>query len=264
MHGNIHPEMTYRVIQAYPNKELLEFLLLSMARPDWSEKVKTRESRIEWLKKWMDAPDDSKHGSTARNDYSYKLRKQGERLKLVFGKGPGEQATVVARLKYAARDLREWTVEEEPRICGLELAMCMHWVVDLSSPPHMYADCDQKLHDKIEDHFDKFWKTAYTNIESTIKFGRKDLITDVYKWVKNHIECRYDQNVTLMNAYKSGKTMLKDSACESLSINVVKDIAQNLADFLTYAEKEVKGTEKQVEGFTRIYDMLQKQVALYR
>ncbi len=35
MHGNIHREMAYRVIQAYPNKDLLEFLFLSMARQDW-------------------------------------------------------------------------------------------------------------------------------------------------------------------------------------------------------------------------------------
>jgi hypothetical protein len=34
MRGNIHRELTYQLIQAYPNKDLLELLLLSMAKPD--------------------------------------------------------------------------------------------------------------------------------------------------------------------------------------------------------------------------------------
>ncbi len=35
MHGNIHRKMTYRIIQGYPNKDLLEYLFLSMSRQDW-------------------------------------------------------------------------------------------------------------------------------------------------------------------------------------------------------------------------------------
>ncbi len=257
MHGIIHRDMAYQVIEDFSKDVVLEYLLLCMVRPDWPASKRTQENRIEWLKEWMDTPDDAKHGSTCRNDHSYKLKKEGSRYKLVFGGGTGEQATVVARLKYDARDLREWRVEEEPRVCGLELAICMHWVIDMSSPPHMYADCDQKVHYKIEDHFDKVWNANYAQIKPQIDFSGVTPITDVYNWARHHIESRYDQNDELITAYKDKKTLLKDDRCKELALCVIKDIAQNIIDFLVFAKT-------QVNGFDYIYDMLQKQVALYK
>ena len=241
MHAKIHKELPFRVISIYPKKELLEFLLLAMVHPKWRDELKTRANRVKWLKEWMDAPDDSKHGSAVRNDHSYKLRKTGNRYQLVFAKSKGEQATVVARLKYDARDVKEWMAEDEPRVCALELAMCMHWLVDMTSPPHVYADCAQKLHCKIEKDFDKFYTSEWPAIEGQIKLtGRKGKIKDVYRWAKAFIEGTYDRNETLINAYKNGKTLAGDPATAALGKAVLKDIGQNVADFLAFVDGRIK------------------------
>ncbi len=60
-------------------------------------------------------------------------------FRIVFAKSGDDQATVVARLKYAARSVKEWKVEEEYRSCALELAKSIHWVIDMSSPSHVVA-----------------------------------------------------------------------------------------------------------------------------
>jgi len=240
MHAKIHKELPYRVIEIYPKKELLEFLLLAMVHPKWRDKLKARTNRIKWLKEWMDAPDDTKHGSAVRNDHSYKLKKVGNRYDLVFAKSKGEQATVVARLKYDARDVKEWMVEDEPRICALELAMCMHWVVDMTSPSHAYSDCDQDLHGKIEKDFDQFWKDAWPAVEGQIKLtGRKGQIKDVYRWAKAFIESHYGQNEALINGYKNGKTLARDKATAALGKAVLKDIGQNIVDFLAFIDGRI-------------------------
>ncbi len=256
MHAKIHRELPYRVISIYPKKELLEFLLLAMVHPKWREKLKKRENRIEWLKEWMDTPDDSKHGSTLRNDHSYKLKKEGDKFKLVFGKSGQEQATVVARLKYDARDIKEWMVEDEPRVCALELAMCMHWVVDVTSPSHCYADCDQDLHGKIETAFDKFYPAEWPAIESQIKFaGRKDVIKDVYRWAMASVQSRYDQNEAVVKAFRDEKTF-KDPAVATLGRAVLKDIGQNVADFLVFVDGRI--------NFEKAYESLKEQSALLK
>jgi len=254
MHAEIHRELPYRVISLYPKKELLEFLLLAMVHPKWREKLKIRANRIDWLKEWMDTPDDTKHGSAVRNDHSYKLKKVGNRFELVFAKSKGEQATVVARLKYDARDVKEWMVEDEPRVCALELAMCMHWVVDMSSPPHCYADCDQDLHGEIETDFDEFYAKEWPAIEGQVKFtGRKGLISDIYRWAKAYIESTYGQNEALIGAYKSGKS-LKDPDVAEMGRQVLKGMGQNVADFLIFTDGRIK--------FEKAYESLKEQTAL--
>jgi hypothetical protein len=253
MHANVHRELPFKVISAYPVTELKDFLLLSMSKPDWGKSTQTQASRIEWLKEWMDSPDDQGHGSAPRNDHSYKLRREKDRFRLVFGRGKGEQATVVARLKYDARDVDEWAFEEEPRVSGLELAICMHWLVDMTTPPHTCADCDQKLHCSIENAFDRYWKGVWPGIEPKLKFtcGRSK-ITDVYRWAKGFIESRFDRNEALLKAFKEERSLSKNPATAKLAHGVITDIGQNVADFLCLMDKKI--------NFKKTYEMLRKQV----
>jgi hypothetical protein len=144
--------------------------------------------------------------------------------------------------------------EDEPRVCALELAMCMHWVVDMSTPPHCYSDCDQDLHSKIEDDFDKFYVKEWPAIEGKVQITNpKNEIKDVYRWAKGLIEGSYDRNEALIGAYKNGKT-LKDPAVAEMGRAVLKDMGQNVADFLAFADGRIK--------FENAYESLKEQSAL--
>lgn len=146
----------------------------------------------------------------------------------------------MARLKYDARDIKEWMVEDEPRVCALELAMCMHWVVDMTSPPHAYANCDQDLHGTIEKDFDKFFTKEWPGIEGQIKLtGRKGQIKDVYRWAKAFIEGSYNRNEALIDAYKNGKSLAGGPATAALGKAVLKDIGQNVVDFLAFIDGRI-------------------------
>jgi hypothetical protein len=125
-------------------------------------------------------------------------------------------------------------VEEEYRVCALELAKSIHWVVDLSSPAHTVAGWPDDLHSKSESDFDALWKELY--VPSKVVFGRKDVIKDVYRWAKGFIESRYDRNMRLLGVYQAGGS-IKDAAHKSLGREVVADIAQNLADYLAYCDR---------------------------
>ncbi|MDD8026774.1 MAG: hypothetical protein PHI34_09680 [Acidobacteriota bacterium] len=231
MKKGIHREMAFQVIQDDAATAPSEFLLYGVAKPEWKKDLPTK---IRWLKDWMDMPDDSRHGSKTRNDHSYKLRRTGKRFSLEFGRGKGEQSTVVARLKYSARDLREWKVEEEYRVCALELAKSIHWVIDFSSPAHTVAGWPDKLHAKAESDFDRLWRELYKPAE--IVFGRRQLVKDVYRWAKGFIESRYDRNLGLLEAYQRGES-IRDAALQGTAREVIRDVAQNLADYLAYCDR---------------------------
>ena len=103
MYAAIHKDMAFQVISDYPKATALEFLLKGVAKPEWGTDEATKRK---WLKEWMDMPDDSKHSSKMKNDHSYKLAKADNGFRIVFAKSTDDQATVVARLKYAARDVK--------------------------------------------------------------------------------------------------------------------------------------------------------------
>ena len=237
MLAKIHKEMAYKIISDYPKSSALNFLLNGIAKPEWKTDEKTK---IKWLKEWMDMPDDSRHSSKLKNDHSYKLTKVKGKFRIVFAKTGADQATVIARLKYAARDLKEWQVEEEYRTCALELAKSIHWIVDVSSPSHTsYGwDSDKKTnyHSKIEKDFDKVWEQYYD--KSKIKFDRKNEIDDIYRWAKRFVEAKYDRNIELLEMYKAKKSILKNKGAQ-LGRDVIQDLAQNLADYLAYIDKKI-------------------------
>lgn len=233
MHVGIHREMAFQVLQDHPNPKLLEFLIEGTTKPEWKKNKKTQK---EWLKEWMDMPDNSKHSSKMKNDHSYKVEKQGNKFHIRFIGNRADLATVIARLKYDSRDVKEWVVEEELRTCAIELAKSIHWVVDLSTPPHTVAAWDEKQHSRVEKDFDKMWKQFYDKGE--VKFGRKNEIKDIYRWAKKFVEDRYDRNYRLYEIYKAKGSISKDEG-EKIGREIIHDLAQNLADYLAYFEKKM-------------------------
>lgn len=237
MLAKIHKEMAYKIISDYPKTSVLQFLLNGIAKPEWKTDEKTK---IKWLKEWMDMPDNSKHSSKLKNDHSYKLTKENGKFRIVFAKSGADQATVIARLKYSSRDIKEWEVEEEYRTCALELAKSIHWIIDLSSPSHTSfgwdTDKNVNYHSKIETDFDKVWETYYD--KSRIKFGRKNKIDDIYRWAKRFVETKYDRNIELLNIYKTKGSILSGKG-KQLGMEVILDLAQNLADYLAYIDKKI-------------------------
>ncbi len=247
MQAKVHKEMAYQVIQDFPNPNLLEFLLDGVSKPEWK---KDQPTKVRWLKEWMDMPDNSHHSSKQKNDHSYKLMKTDKGFKIKFIGNTADQATVVARLKYAARDIREWKVEEEPRVAALELAKSIHWVIDFSTPPHTIADWDDELHEKVEDDFDKRWMDFYS--KAKIDLTRKDQIKDIYRWAKAFIEGKYDRGCQLLEIYKA-KGSMKEGAGQQLGREVILDLAQNLADYLAWLDRMI--------NFDKVLDMLKSQQA---
>jgi hypothetical protein len=235
MKVGIHTDMALQVLRDCPNKDILTFLLEGTVKIGWKEK-KDNSKKEQWLKEWMDMPDNKKHSSKMSNDHSYKIEKDGKKFKIVFAGTKTEQATVVARLKYAVRDIKEWKVEEEYRVCAIALAKSLHWVIDMSSPPHTLAGWDDKLHSKAETDFDASWKSFYK--PSLIKFGRKGIITDVYGWAKGNIESRYSKNELLLKLYSSGGSIKKGDGT-TLGEDVIKNLAQNMADYLAYIDSKI-------------------------
>jgi hypothetical protein len=231
--AKVHKEMAYQVIADFPNPNLLEFLLDGVAKPEWK---KDQATKIRWVKEWMDMPDNSHHSSKQKNDHSYKLMKTDKGFKIKFIGNRADQATVVARLKYAARDIREWKVEEEPRVAALELAKSIHWVIDFSTPPHTIADWDDDLHGKVETDFDKMWVDFYK--KAKIDFTRKDQIKDIYRWAKAFIEEKYDRGYELLKIYRA-KGSMKDGQGQQLGREVILDVAQNLADYLSWLDRMI-------------------------
>jgi len=239
MLAEIHKEMAYQVISDDAKTNALTFLLNGIAKPEWKTDSATK---IKWLKEWMDMPDNSKHSSKQKNDHSYKINKIGNKFKIEFAETGADQATVIARLKYSARDIGEWKVEEEYRVCALELAKSIHWVIDVSSPPHTSFGWEAKsnngknYHSKIENDFDKVWKKYYD--KTKIKFGRKDEIKDIYRWAKKYVEDNYDRNMKLLDIYRIKGSILKDEG-ETLGREVIMDLAQNLADYIALIDKKI-------------------------
>lgn len=233
MYSVIHREMTYQIISEFPNPAALEFLLKGISKKEW--KINYPEN-IRWLKDWMDMPDSKIHSSKFKNDHSYKLTKSNGKFKIVFAKRADDQATVVARLKYSARSVKEWKEEEEYRACCLELAKSFHWIVDISSPSHVISGWDKALHSKIETHFDKYWKKYYD--KSKIKFKRKNAIGDIYRWAKKNIEDSYNRNNELLEIYKN-KGTIKDGRGAVLGKEVIQNLAQNLVDYLYFIDKKI-------------------------
>lgn len=231
MHAKVHKEMALQVIEDYPNANLLRFLIEGVAKPEWKKDMKTK---VKWLKEWMDMPDNKKHSSKMKNDHSYKIEKTDKGFKIKFIGGRGEQATVIARLKYDSRDIKEWKVEEELRASALELAKSIHWVVDFSTPPHTTVGWSDKEHSEIEKDFDKLWKEFYD--KDKINFGRKKEIKDIYRWAKKFVEDRYERNMKLLALYRSGGS-IKDTNGKNLGKEVICDVAQNLADYLSYQDR---------------------------
>lgn len=231
MHAGIHKEMAFQLLKDYPNQNLLKFMIEGTAKPEWKEDSATK---IKWLKEWMDMPDNRHHSSKQTNDHSYKLRKTNKGFKIAFIGNRPDQGTVIARLKYDSRDVKEWKVEEETRTCAIELAKSIHWVIDFSTPPHTVADWSDREHSKIEKDFDKTWKTFYNRKD--IKFGRKNETKDIYRWAKKFVEDRYDRNCKLLEIYRSGGSILKGEGRE-LGKQVITDLAQNLADYLSHQDK---------------------------
>ena len=233
MKAIIHKELTFQIISEFPNPNALEFLLKGISKPEWG---KDRPTKIRWLKEWMDMPDSNTHSSKLKNDHSYKLTRSNGKFKIVFAKTGTDQATVVARLKYSARNVKEWQLEEEYRACALELAKSFHWVVDMSSPSHVIFGWDNKLHSKIEGHFDMLWKKYYD--KNKIKFNRKNSIKDIYRWAKQNIEDSYERNKELLSIYKE-KGTIKDGRGAELGKEVIQNLVQNIADYLHYINKKI-------------------------
>jgi hypothetical protein len=244
MHEKIHKELTYEFLKHPKNKEALDFLLLAIAKPEWNW---ANNSRIEWLKTWMDAPDAKIHSSKIKNDHSYKIKQVGSRFQIEFAKKGSDQATVVARLKYDFRDVTEWKKEHEYRTCGIELAKSVHWVVDLSTPPHTITGWSDSLHSKIEKDFDKNWNTIYTKCVDKVKFNRKKQIKDIYRWAKKNIEDRYAINKQLLELYEKKGSILKGNGV-NLGMDVMKNLLQNLADYFAYVNEKI--------GFLKTYNQL--------
>ena len=240
MLAKIHKEMAFQIISDYPKTSVKDFLLNGIAKPDWE---KDEQTKIKWLKEWMDMPDDSHHSSKLKNDHSYKITKDGKRFKIVFAKSGDDQATVIARLKYSARDIHEWKVEEEYRVCALELAKSIHWVIDLSSPSHTSYGWEAEqnngtsYHSKIEHDFDKVWQKYYD--KNNIKWCKKNPFNDIYKWGKKFVEDKYERNLKLLELYQGKKTMIKNKDAENIGREVILDLVQNLADYLSYIDKRI-------------------------
>ncbi len=233
MRYGIHKEMAFQVLSDYPKQSALDFLVKGVAKPEWNKDMATKKK---WLKEWMDMPDSDKHSSKLKNDHSYKLTSTPMGFKIVFAKSGPDQATVVARLKYAARSVREWKVEEEYRSCALELAKSIHWVVDMTSPSHVVAGWGSDDHSKVEVHFDRVWRSCYD--KGRIAFERTDQIKDIYRWAKKRIEDNYARNLELKQIYEGGGSILQGRGKE-IAQEVVLDVAQNLADYLAYTDKQI-------------------------
>jgi hypothetical protein len=233
MHAGVHTEMAFQVIKDYPNPDLFNFLMAGMAKQGTGE---TEATKTQWMKEWMDAPDEEHHSSKMQNDHSYKIQKTSNGFQIKFIDDCENQATVIARLKYAARDINEWEVEEEYRVCAIELAKSIHWVVDMSTPPHTIVGWDNDTHSKIENHFDKRWKDFYD--KSVIKWNRKTEIDDIYKWAKGFVEKNYDRNLKLLEMYNSKGSILKEAG-QALGKEVILEVAQNLADYFALLEKNL-------------------------
>lgn len=244
MHAKVHMDLTYEFLSLPKNKEALDFLLLAVAKPEWNW---NDNSKIEWLKKWMDMPDSKVHSSKIKNDHSYKIKQVGNKFQIEFAKKGSDQATVVARLKYDFRDVTEWKKEHEYRTCGIELAKSIHWVVDLSTPPHTFAGWDDKLHSKIEKDFEKNWKTIYDKTIKDVKFKRKNIIKDIYRWAKKNIEDRYTINKQILELYKNNGSILKGNGIK-LGQDVMKNLLQNLADYFAYVDQKI--------NFSNTYELL--------
>lgn len=227
MYAGIHMEMAFKVLEDYSNPKLLQFLIENTAKPGANISAGTREK---WLKEWMDMPDDSKHGSKIKNDHSYKLEKTERGFKIKFGKS-ADLGTVIARLKYAARDINEWAIEDEGRTCALEFLKSIHWVIDFSSPSHTCAEWDDKQHSRSEEDFDEKWQEYYVKIKSP-----KEKIEDVYRWAKRFVEARYDRNLKLCQIYKNKGSIKNDG--EKIGREVIRDVAQNLVDYFAYMENK--------------------------
>lgn len=240
MKKGVHMEMAYQVISDYATEKgckCQEFFIEGVVSQLWSKKVReNRNERIRQLKEWMDMPDSNKHSSKMSNDHSYKIQKDNGKFHIVFAKSNVEQATVLARLKSAARDMKEWKEEDEYRVCALEILKSIHWIVDFNSPAHVTAGWSNDCHSKSEDDFDKKWKAFYD--KSKIKFGRKDIIKDLYRWAKGIVETNYDRNMKLKKLYEDGKS-IKDTVNEKIGKEVIFDIAQNMADYLAYCDKKI-------------------------
>jgi hypothetical protein len=234
MLANIHKEMAYQILADHPTRTPLEFLLTGIAKPEWKKNIQTK---IKWLKEWMDMPDNRKHSSKQKNDHSYKLFRTENGFRIAFAKTGADQATVVARLKYSARSIREWKIEEEYRTCALELAKSIHWIIDMGTPPHTTVGWDDEEHAKIESDFDRLWKTIYD--KKKIKFGRKKIIKDIYRWAKKNIEDRYNENMRLLKIYKEGGS-IKDKENRKIAEGVISNISQNLADYIAYIDKYIR------------------------
>ena len=236
MHAKVHKELAYQALQDYPKPALLRFLLKAVAKPDWK---KNEATRVRWLKEWMDMPDDRHHSSKMRNDHSYKLEKNPQgKFVIKFIAKTKDQATVVARLKYDARDVAEWKVEEEWRTCGLEPAKSIHWVIDVTTPPHTVAGWDDGEHSAIEKHFDELWSNWYDPTD-VIK-GTKQKIPDIYRWAKAFAENRYDRNAELRDIYRAGGSIKKKGRGEQLGKAVIADVALNLGAYLAYLDRRIK------------------------
>jgi len=234
MQAGIHKELCFKLISEPRYESLKRFLIESVVKKGWPNK--DEETKIEWVKEWMDMPDSDKHGSKLKNDHSYKISIKDNKTHIEFAKSAGEQATVVARLKYAARDIKEWKEEEEFRVCGLELLKSIHWVVDFTSPSHTVAGWPQDMHSKIEEDFDKTWETIYSTQE--IKFNRTGYIKDIYRWAKDFIEKNYKRNCDLLALYQKGGSIKKGEGIQ-MGQAVIKDVIQNLADYFAYIDKKI-------------------------
>ena len=233
MQQEVHREMAFQALSDYPNKDLLTFLLLGVSKPEWG---KDEAIKIKWLKEWMDMPDNQRHTSKLKNDHSYKIAKTPTGFEVKFIAKTLDQATVVARLKYAVRDIDEWETEEEPRPCAIALAKSVHWVIDSSTPPHTLADWGTKEHSAIETDFDNTWKDLYK--KAAVTYGRKNQIKDVYLWAKSFIEEKYDRNCRLLKIYTS-KGSIKKGDGAPLGQEVIQDVLQNLADYFAHIENKI-------------------------
>lgn len=235
MLAEIHKEMAFQILADNPKHSVLNFLLNGIAKPEWR---KNQSTKVRWLKEWMDMPDDSRHGSKLKNDHSYKIYKDGNRFRIKFAESGADQATVIARLKYSARDIREWKIEEEYRTCALELAKSIHWVIDLTSPSHTTVGWDDKInyHSKLENDFDKVWRKYYD--KTKIKFGRNNEIKDIYRWAKKFVEDKFERNMELLKLYQAKGSVQKADG-EKLGRAVIQDIAQNLADYFAFIDKRI-------------------------
>jgi hypothetical protein len=238
MHGLIHTDMALKVISQDANA--LAFLLNGVSKPRWKTPDTQKET---WLKEWMDSPDHKGHQFISKNDHSYKLDKEKNKFVIRFIKKRADQGTVVERLKLSVRQILDWKTEEEYRICSIELAKSIHWIVDVTSPPHTSFGWEEdenngkNLHCEIESDFDNEWKKLL-DLNKT-EFGRANEIKDIYKWAKALAESRYDRNIELLKLYRANKSIKKPEG-KKLAQDVIQDIAQNIADYLAFIDKKIK------------------------